>query len=108
MRGGQRLPGSRQGGGGSGTRLLDVRWLASTAGHPRIAIVVPKYDFNAVRRNTLKRRLRELARLHLLPAPYSCDVIIRAKREAYAASFPQLAGAVTAITGVLADAARTD
>ena len=41
-------------------------------------------------RNRLKRRLRELVRLRLLPAAPAHDVVIRARREAYEASFEQL------------------
>jgi ribonuclease P protein component len=71
-------------------RLLDVRRLDSTAGRVRVAIVVPKYGFTAVRRNKLKRRLRELARQTLLQRPASCDVLLRARREAYGAAFAVL------------------
>lgn len=56
----------------------------------RVAIVVPKFGFAAVRRNTLKRRLRELARAQVLPQSASCDLFVRARREAYDASFDQL------------------
>jgi ribonuclease P protein component len=75
-------------------QLLDVRRLDSAAGRVRVAIVVPKYGFTAVRRNKLKRQLRELARQTLLPRPMSCDVLLRARREAYAASFEVLRGDV--------------
>jgi ribonuclease P protein component len=71
-------------------RLLDVRRLDSARGHVRVAVVVPKYGFTAVRRNHLKRRLRELARVQLLPRPSSCDVLLRARREAYEAGFDAL------------------
>jgi ribonuclease P protein component len=71
-------------------QLLDVRRLDSSAGHVRVAIVVPKYGFTAVRRNKLKRRLRELARRTLLQRSTSCDVLLRARREAYGASFDRL------------------
>jgi len=74
----------------SGTHVLDVRWLESAKGHVRIAIVVPKHGFSAVRRNRLKRRLRELARTHLLSGEGSADVLLRAKRETYAATFEAL------------------
>jgi ribonuclease P protein component len=70
--------------------LLDVRRLDSTAGHVRVAIVVPRYGFTAVRRNKLKRQLRELARHTLFQRPASCDVLLRARREAYGASFDTL------------------
>ena len=71
-------------------QLLDARRLDSSAGCVRVAIVVPKYGYTAVRRNKLKRQLRELARLTLLPRPVSCDVLLRARREAYGASFDVL------------------
>lgn len=71
-------------------QLLDVRRLDSATGCVRVALVVPKYGHTAVRRNKLKRQLRELARLTLLPRPVSCDVLLRARREAYAASFDGL------------------
>jgi ribonuclease P protein component len=52
---------------------------------------VPKYKHSAVARNRLKRRLRELSRLHLLPADLPADVVLRVRPEAYAATFDQLA-----------------
>jgi ribonuclease P protein component len=69
---------------------LDVRAVASPLGHPRVGLVVPRYSESAVDRNRLKRRLRELVRTRLLPAAPSADVVIRARREAYAASFDTL------------------
>ena len=59
-------------------------------GYPRIALLVPKFDQTVVQRNRLKRRLRELSRTLLLPAAASSDVLIRARRDAYAASFDRL------------------
>jgi ribonuclease P protein component len=44
-----------------------------------------------VARNRLKRRLRELSRVHLLPADFPADVIVRIRPEAYGASFDELA-----------------
>jgi RNase P protein component len=40
----------------------------------------------------LKRRLRELVRTRLLPSAPAIDLVIRARREAYAASFEALEG----------------
>jgi len=71
-------------------RFLDVKRLESALGYLRVGVVVPKYGFTAVRRNTLKRRLRELARQRLLTLADSCDLVIRARREAYEASFASL------------------
>lgn len=71
-------------------RFLDVSVLSSSAGFLRVGIVVPKYGTTAVRRNRLKRRLRELSRIRLLPLPHSFDVIIRARPDAYKAAFDRL------------------
>lgn len=71
-------------------RLFDVKRLDSPLGHVRVAIVVPKFGFTAVRRNKLKRRMRELTRALVLPQPVSCDLLVRARRDAYDASFETL------------------
>ena len=63
----------------------------------RVAIVVPKYGFTIVRRNKLKRRLRELVRVHVLTRSASCDLLLRASRQTYDATFEELRGDVTAI-----------
>jgi ribonuclease P protein component len=54
---------------------------------------VPRHRNTAVRRNRLKRRLREILRVELLPrlelaAPI--DILVRARREAYDAAFCML------------------
>lgn len=72
------------------TMHLDVRVIASPLGHPRVGIVVPRYSRSAVDRNRLKRRLRELVRIRLLSIISSVDVVIRARSEAYVASFEAL------------------
>jgi ribonuclease P protein component len=59
--------------------------------------VVPKYGRNIVDRNRTKRRLRELARLRLLPIIGRVDVLLRAKPQAYQSSFDQLATQISAI-----------
>ncbi len=74
---------------------LDVRVVASPLAHPasahtRIGLVVPRYRHSAVARNQLKRRLRELARLQLLPVGLSLDIVVRIRPEAYALTFDQL------------------
>lgn len=81
--------------------LVDVRRLTSTLGHVRVAVVVPKYGFTAVRRNKLKRRLRELTRRELLPLSCACDLVIRARREAYVASFDALRSEVERLAAAL-------
>ena len=82
------------------TAYLDVRVLASPLPHSRIGIIVPRHHQTAVERNRLKRRLRELARLELLPAlrrESAYDVAIRARREAYEARRTGLASDVGTI-----------
>ncbi len=85
------------------TEHLDVRVLASLPAFPglpapseegsvgaRVGIIVPKHKHSGVERNQLKRRLRELARLRLLPALAHGAVLLRARPEAYAAAFEAL------------------
>jgi ribonuclease P protein component len=63
--------------------------------------VVPKYGHSSVERNKLKRRLRELARRQLLTLAASCDVLVRARREAYQATFERLQGDVDHVAAQL-------
>lgn len=56
----------------------------------RVGFVVPRFKHSAVARNTVKRRLRELARLQLLPVGVRVDIVIRIRPEAYGASFLEL------------------
>ena len=79
------------------TERLEARAAASLLLHPRAGIVVPKHKRKIVERNRVKRRLRELVRITLLPGLEGIDVLIRVKPEAYDSSFAQLAGDVTAI-----------
>jgi ribonuclease P protein component len=79
------------------TERLEARASASLLPHPRAGIVVPKHRHKIVERNRVKRRLRELVRITLLPGLQGFDVLIRARPEAYDSSFAQLAGDVAAI-----------
>lgn len=64
--------------------------MASPLGHPRFGFVVPRYGETAVARNRLKRRLREIVRLEILPRMGSIDAIIRARGVAYRVTFAEL------------------
>ena len=79
------------------TERLEARASASLLLRPRVGVVVPKYRHNIVDRNRIKRQLRELARMRLLPIAGRIDVLLRAKPEAYGAGFDQLAAEVDAI-----------
>ena len=78
------------------TPHFDLAWRPSPVGHPRTAIVVPRYQFTAVERNRLRRRLREILRRHPLARLPSVDLVVRAKRIAYDAPFAALRAELTA------------
>jgi ribonuclease P protein component len=73
------------------TEHLEVRAAASPLHHPRVGFIVPKHKQSGVARNQLKRRLREIVRTSLLPALPPSDVVVRARPEAYGASYDALA-----------------
>ena len=76
------------------TRHLDAFFSPSPAVHPRLGVVVPKHKRRIVERNRLKRRLREIGRTLVLPALRGggapLDLMLRARPEAYQASFEEL------------------
>ena len=78
----------------SRTAHLDVFDSASPVAFPRVGLVVPKHRRNSVERNKLKRRLREVLRLEVLPRlrdrDMAVDILVRARREAYNATYAQL------------------
>jgi ribonuclease P protein component len=59
-------------------------------GHPRLAVVVPRFQFTAVARNRLRRRVKEILRRDALARLAGIDLVVRAKRTAYAVSFAAL------------------
>lgn len=80
----------------SRTPHLDVLVSDSPGSFSRVGVVVPRYGETAVRRNQVKRRLREALRQEVLPRldgrGASLDVMLRARREAYGSSYAVLAG----------------
>lgn len=72
------------------TEHLEVRTVDSLLSHARVAVVVGKHGHTIVERNLLRRRLRELVRLALIPSAGGIDVVMRALASAYEASFGQL------------------
>ena len=71
-------------------KLLDLRRLDNSANVARVAVIVAKFGYTAVERNKLKRRLRELVRMRMLPVLAPMDLLVRARREAYGATFEML------------------
>lgn len=78
------------------TASLDVRAAASLHAFSRVGFVVPKYKQTGVARNRLKRRLRELVRLEVLPVLHAAgamrDIVVRVFPAAYAQDMETLRG----------------
>lgn len=72
------------------TASLDVRAVASLRVLARVGVVVPRYGHSAVDRNRLKRRLRELIRVELLPLLSAVDLVLRTVPRAYDRDFETL------------------
>jgi ribonuclease P protein component len=80
------------------TSHIEVRLLASPDSFVgRVGILVPKHGHSVVERNRLKRCLRELARLYLLPDLKDRDLLLRAIPETYDASFNVLRDEIESI-----------
>lgn len=81
------------------TASLDIHVLEGAGQRPRVGWIVPKLGQGIVARNRLKRRLREIARRRVLGelwrAGRGCDVLIRARRKAYSASYAVLEAETT-------------
>ena len=67
-----------------------MRALASLHAFPRVGLVVPKYKHSGVERNLLKRRLRELIRVEVLPGLAPVDLVFKVLPAAYARNFDTL------------------
>lgn len=75
------------------TDHLDLFTRPSPVGRSRLAVVVPRYAQTAVRRNLLRRRLREIGRRYVLGNLDGLfDVGVRARPAAYEATFATLRG----------------
>lgn len=78
----------------SRTPHLDVLISDSPASFARVGVVVPRHGNTAVRRNRVKRRLKEALRREILPrldaAGAAVDLLVRARREAYDVSYARL------------------
>lgn len=72
------------------TEHLEVRVSDSLLSHARAQVIVGKHGHTIVERNRLRRRLRELTRVHILPAVGAVDIVTRASASAYDVDFDQL------------------
>jgi ribonuclease P protein component len=64
-----------------------------------MGMIVPRFQFSAVARNRLRRRIREVWRREVRPTQPAVDLVVRARREAYQAPFAVLRGELLAWRG---------
>jgi ribonuclease P protein component len=87
------------------THHLDAFISPSPVAFSRLGVVVPKHRHEIVERNQVKRRLREVGRTVLLPglgnSGRALDVLLRARPEAYSASYAELHAELLALTEAL-------
>ena len=76
---------------------LELRVATSPLSLARVGFIVPKHGQNSVARNRLKRRLREIVRVAVLPLLGPQDVVIRTLPGAYAQSWDALGSDVAAL-----------
>lgn len=81
---------------------LELYWLPAERENPRATCITPRYRGSAVRRNRLRRRLKELMRSLLLTRPEGRDYLVRARPDAYELDFDGLAAALGALVGRMA------
>jgi ribonuclease P protein component len=65
-------------------------WTDNLTGHPRMGLIVPRFQSSAVARNRLRRRIREIWRRELQQHQPAWDLVIRTRPEAYSAEFGAL------------------
>ena len=83
-----------------GGELLITHALATDSGSPaRFGFIVSKAVGSAVRRNTVKRRLRALSAERIAAGSSGVDVVVRALPAAAAASFEALRAEMTGQLG---------
>jgi len=85
------------------TEHLEVRAHRSSFSHVRLSVVVSKQGHTVVERNRLRRRLRELARIRIIPVTGAIDIMIRSLSSAYTLTFQQLAGEIDKIGLLLSE-----
>jgi len=79
------------------TPHLDVRFAGSAQPAARVGLIVPKHRHTVADRNRLRRQLRELIRIELLPHLGGGDALVRAKPGAYGVNFSGLRGELDSI-----------
>ena len=72
------------------TPRLDIAWYPNDTGHPRLGVIVALYGQSAVRRNLLRRRIKDIARRRILPRLAAVDIVVKSRVAAYDADFEAL------------------
>ncbi len=72
------------------TPLIELYWKGNRVGHPRLGLIVPRFQHTVVARNRLRRRLREIARRRILPVLPPIDLVVRSQPKAYQAGWAEL------------------
>ena len=93
----------------AGNRLLVVYCLRNGTGHSRLGLTVSAKLGHAVERNRMRRRLREVYRLHEAELLPGYDIVIVARSRAMEADFAELTRAFLTLagrTGLMQEAAQ--
>ena len=64
--------------------------MDNSTGHARLGLIVPRFRHSAVARNLVRRRLKEIWRRDVRPVQPAWDLVVRARRSAYDATFESL------------------
>lgn len=80
------------------TAHFEVRASESLFSHGRIGVIVPKFGKTIVERNRLRRQLREIARIVVLPVLGQRDLLIKALPSAYGSEFTSLRDELALLT----------
>ena len=75
----------------SPTPLWTLKWFSNGLGYPRFGFVVSnKISKSAVKRNTIKRRLRDIIRKYHKEVPYPIDIVVITKPLISTSSYEEM------------------
>lgn len=74
------------------TKHFIIIYKKTGTGISRLGITVSKKIGNAVKRNRVKRLIREFYRLNKINFPFSCDIVIIAKKNSFLLTYAGIKG----------------